>query len=129
MDRCDECDAELVVGPGGGIECPNNKCPHNLKIMESMKGLKRLNDAAILDQISGQYEKFLLAVLRKYHPQGVRITLADLEKLVAETAGPDPIVLFTHGHKESIEFKAMRASDAKRVAAHVGGQTKQGRPA
>lgn len=78
----------------------------------------RLNDAAVLDQVDGQYEKFLMLVLRKYLPEGVVLTLADITAAADEQAGPDPLVLFTHGHKESIEFKVIRMSDARRITEH-----------
>jgi hypothetical protein len=88
-----------------------------------------LNDALILDQIAGQYEKLLLLVLKKYHPHGVRITLQDIAALLMENSqSSDPFVLFTHGHKESIEFKCLRASRAKEIAAAVEATTKQGKP-
>lgn len=78
----------------------------------------RLNDAAILEQIDGQYEKFLLLVLHKYLPGGAVLTLADIAALADEQQGQDPWVLFSHGHKESIEFKAVRMSAAKLIAEH-----------
>jgi hypothetical protein len=76
----------------------------------------RLNDAAVLEQVDGQYEKFLLLVLRKYLPAGVVLTLADIAAVVTEQQ--DPWVLFAHGHKESIEFKAIRMSEARRIVEH-----------
>jgi len=81
-------------------------------------GPDRMNDAPILDQIDGQYEKFLLLILRKYKPVGVIITQADIEALLRDQDGGDPWVLFSHGHRDSIEFKAIRASEAKVIAAH-----------
>lgn len=85
-----------------------------------------MNDAPILDQIDGQYEKFLLAVIRKYKPNGVVITQADVELLVREAQTGDPFVLFAHGHKDSIEFKAIRRSAAQVIVEHQKA-TNQGR--
>ena len=85
--------------------------------------VKRLNEAPILDQVEGHYEKFLLLLLHKFHPDGITVSLEDVVGLVKETTAADPLVLFTHGHKESIDFKAMRASDAQRIAKHVEGLT------
>lgn len=78
----------------------------------------RLNDAPILDQLDGQYGKFLLMILRKYKPNGVTITQADIEALLADQNSGDPFVLFTHGHRDSVEFKAIRRSEGERVAEH-----------
>jgi hypothetical protein len=88
--------------------------------------VNKLNNAPILTQLEGQYEKFLLLVLRKYKPNGVVITHADIEALLRENEGPDPIVLFSHGHKDSIEFKAIRTSQAAVIQAHHE-RTMQGR--
>lgn len=80
--------------------------------------VERLNDAPVLDQINGQYEKFLLAVIRKYKPNGVVITQGDIQLLIREADSGDPFVLFAHGHKDSIEFKAIRLSAARRIRDH-----------
>lgn len=76
-----------------------------------------LNEAAILNQIDGQYEKFLLLILHKYLPQGATITHADIEGLLNTKPG-DGWVLFSHGHRDSIEFKAIRENEAARLMAH-----------
>lgn len=83
-----------------------------------MSSANRLNDAVILEQIDGQYEKFLTMIIRKYLPEGAVITLKDIEAVAKEQASSDPLVLFTHGHKDSIEFKVVRMSEAKVIAAH-----------
>jgi hypothetical protein len=75
-------------------------------------------DAPILAQLAGQYEKMLMMVLWKYLPDGAVITWRDLERALVEQGGADPIVLFSHGHKDSIEFKAIRASEGKRRVEH-----------
>lgn len=77
----------------------------------------RLNDAEILEQIDGQYEKFLLLILHKYVPQGAVITHDDIQVL-ADVGPGERLVLFSHGHKDSIEFKAIRERDAARLVAH-----------
>jgi hypothetical protein len=77
-----------------------------------------MNDAPILDQVEGYYEKILLMVLRKYKPNGVVLTAADIHAMADENERPNPWVLFTHGHKDSIEFKAIREDEATRLAQH-----------
>ncbi len=47
----------------------------------------RLNDAPILDQIDGQYQKFMLMILRKYVPAGAVITLADIKSMADGSGG------------------------------------------
>lgn len=83
----------------------------------------RLNEAPVLDQIEGQYHKFLMLALWKYLPDGIEITLADFHQFEREN-GSDPWVLFSHGHKESFEFKAIRTSAAERIAAHENATNK-----
>ncbi len=78
----------------------------------------RLNDAPILDQLDGQYQKFLLMILRKYVPDGAVISFRDIEALAIDQAAGNGWVLFSHGHNDSIEFKAIRESDAARLAMH-----------
>jgi len=77
----------------------------------------RLNDAPVLDQVEGQYHKFLMLALWKYLPDGIEITLADILQFEADH-GSDPWVLFSHGHKESFEFKAIRTNAAHVLAKH-----------
>lgn len=78
----------------------------------------RLNDAPVLDLIEGQYEKFLLMILCKYLPEGASITEQDIVAMVKDQESTDPFVLFTHGHKHSLDFKAIRTSAAARIADH-----------
>jgi hypothetical protein len=77
-----------------------------------------LNDAPVLEQVNGQYEKFLMMVLHKYLPAGVIITTKDIEEILKEQDQGDPWILFTHGHKDSFEFKAIRESEAQRLIDH-----------
>jgi hypothetical protein len=77
-----------------------------------------MNDAPVLDQIAGQYEKFLLIILWKFLPDGVTVTLKDIQEMLRENESADPWVLFTHGHKESFDFKCIRESAGKLIAAH-----------
>jgi hypothetical protein len=78
----------------------------------------RLNDAPILDQIDGQYEHFLLMILKKYVPAGATITHADIEEHARENDLGNGWALFSHGHRDSIEFKAIRRSEVARIKAH-----------
>lgn len=75
----------------------------------------RLNEAPILDQIEGQYEKFLLLILRKYVPDGAVITNADIASMLVDDDTGNGWVLFSHGHKDSIEFKAIRQSQVAAI--------------
>ena len=84
--------------------------------------------APILDQLRGQYEKLLRLVIRKYVPAGAIITIADLAAMLVETQDADPLVLFVHGHRDSIEFKVIRASAARLIADHQARQTQQEKP-
>jgi hypothetical protein len=78
----------------------------------------RLNPGSvILEQIDGQYEKFLLLILKKYLPQGAVITQADIQALL-DTPPGEGFVLFSHGHRDSIEFKAIKEKDAARLVEH-----------
>lgn len=77
-----------------------------------------MNDAVILEQVEGQYEKLLMMVLHKYLPDGAVLTLKDIMAVAIEQSSGDPLVLFTHGHRDSIEFKAIRMSAADRIAKH-----------
>lgn len=80
--------------------------------------VKRLNDAPILDQLDGLWEKLVLALLWKYHPgETLRITAEDLKELRrASEAGS--AVLFTHGHADPIELAVITAERAALLAAH-----------
>lgn len=75
--------------------------------------VKILNrDAAVFDQVDGQWMKLLAIVVWKLAPKGVEITTADFESF------PPNGTLLTHGHRESIEFKIVTEDEARRIAAH-----------
>lgn len=63
--------------------------------------MDKLNEAPILDQLEGQWEKVCLMLLWKLVGMGktVTITHADLAQIF-ET----PMVLYTRGHSDSMEF-------------------------
>lgn len=86
----------------------------------------RLNDAPILDQIDGKYEHFLLMILKKYVPAGATITHADIEAHLKDQDSGNGWVLFSHGHRDNIEFKAIRNSEVARIKAHED-RTNKGR--
>jgi len=98
------------------------KSKKNIKVIpvriEPTTAVHYLNDAPVLQQVDGQYEKFLMMVLRKYVPEGATITTKDFEDVVKEQDSGDPWILFTHGHKDSFEFKAIRESQAQRIIDH-----------
>lgn len=75
--------------------------------------VKILNrDAAVFDQVDGQWMKLLALVVWKLAPNGVALTAADIASFPADRA------LVTHGHRESIEFKIVTEEEARRLAAH-----------
>lgn len=79
----------------------------------------RLNNAPIIDQIEGHYDKFLMLILKKYVPEGAVITQQDFIDMLRENQSDDPYVLFTHGHIDNVEFKVIRTSAAEKIAAHT----------
>ena len=75
--------------------------------------VKILNqDAAVFDQVDGQWMKLLAMVVWKLAPKGVEITAADIASF------PPDGTLVTHGHRESFEFRIVTEEEAKRLAAH-----------
>lgn len=79
----------------------------------------KLNDALILNQLDGQWQKFAAIILWKLNGnRQVRITAEDIDAFGQQFgAGGSPII-FTHGHKESIEFQIVSEEAAARIAAH-----------
>lgn len=73
----------------------------------------KLNDAPVLDQMEGQWMKFFALVVWKLAPNGVEITMADIDKFAAEGG-----ILLTHGHRESFEFRIVTPEAAARLAEH-----------
>lgn len=79
----------------------------------------KLNDAPILDQLDGQWQKFAAVILWKLHGnQQVRITAEDIDAFGKQFGAGGFPVIFTHGHKDSIEFQIVSEEAAKRIAAH-----------
>jgi hypothetical protein len=76
-----------------------------------------MNDAPVLDQIDGQWMKFFAIALRKLGGK-VTITMADVEAFDREYRNGTGGHLFTHGHKESFDFKIVSRAEAERLAAH-----------
>lgn len=68
----------------------------------------------MLQQSEGQWQKYLMLVLRKLAPGGVIITEKDIE----EAVNAEDYHVFIHGHKDSIEFKLVTELEARRLAAH-----------
>lgn len=76
----------------------------------------RLNDAAILGQLNGQWEKVALFLLWKLAGrEKVRITGDDMARCLAEFS-PGVPVLLTHGHSDAIEFQVIDEAAAQRIA-------------
>jgi hypothetical protein len=80
--------------------------------MSTNDTMRRLNDAPVLDQLEGQWQKMFAIMLWKLAPQGIEITAADI------AAFPPGRVLFTHGHKDSFEFKIVTEAEARVIGAH-----------
>lgn len=77
-------------------------------------------DAAILQQLDGQWQKIAAILIWKLAPNGVTLTHEDMERF------PPDLALYTHGHKESIDFKMVSMEEAQRLADHDK-QTNRGR--
>jgi len=84
--------------------------------------MAELNDAAILDQTREHWQKLAALILWKL-TQGkasVSITPADMDAFVASE-----LILLTHGHHDSIEFKLVTPEQAQVLVAH--NETMKGR--
>jgi hypothetical protein len=68
--------------------------------------------APILDQLEGQWEKIVAALVWKLGNGHVTLTMKDL------TEFPVDRVFLTHGHRDSIEFKLVTEEEAKRIVEH-----------
>lgn len=80
---------------------------------------KRLNDAPVLDQLDGQWQKIAMAVIFKLAGPGVRVSLhADDFAKLSEHYAPGIPVLFTHGHTDSIDLMVVDSASAMRIAEH-----------
>lgn len=91
-----------------------------------MSGVTEINpDNATLEQIREHWEKIAVILIWKLAHDGVRITGQDLDRFQAE-ADAGEAVLYTHGHKDSIEFAIVTASRAVELAAHDKAQSGTG---
>ncbi len=77
----------------------------------------KMNDAPVLDQLSGQWEKIFAVALRKLGGS-VTLTVEDFIAFDREYRSGTGGFLFTHGHKESFDFKIISRAEAERLAAH-----------
>jgi hypothetical protein len=71
-----------------------------------------LNDAAVLDQLREHWQKVAALIVWKLAPRGLTLTFKDIDSF------PPGCVLFTHGHKDSIDFKIVTQAEAEQLAAH-----------
>ena len=69
--------------------------------------------STIMQQSEGHWQKYLMLVLSKLAPDGVTITVRDMEKFAGEER-----ILLTHGHVDSIEFKLVSRAEADRIVAY-----------
>ncbi len=71
-------------------------------------------DAAILQQLEGHWQKICALLVWKLARQGVTLTHAEIEACTKE----GELVLLTHGHYDSIEFKLVTPKEAQRIVEH-----------
>jgi hypothetical protein len=77
-------------------------------------------DSAILQQLDGEWQKICALLLWKLAPNGVTLTHDDIQRF------PQDLALYTHGHKDSIDFKMITLEAAKLLAEHDA-RTNRGR--
>jgi hypothetical protein len=82
-------------------------------------------EAVVLNQLREQWEKVAAVLVWKLARDGVRITFEDLEQFGRECVAGEA-VLFTHGHKDSIEFAIVTAERARALAEHDRNQSGSG---
>jgi lauroyl/myristoyl acyltransferase len=79
-------------------------------------------EAVVLDQLRDQWEKIAAVLVWKLsRDKVVQITWQDLEQFQVEVDAGEA-VMFTHGHKESIELSIVTASRAVELARHDAAQ-------
>lgn len=69
-------------------------------------------DSPMLQQLDGHWQRLAAVLVWKLAKDGVTLTLDDLAQF------PQDMVLLTHGHKDSIEYKLVTREAAERIAAH-----------
>lgn len=84
--------------------------------------MTELNEAAILDQIREHWQKFAALILWKatQGKSSIVISSADIEAFASSG-----LMLLTHGHHDSIEFRLVTPAQAQVLVAH--NETMKGR--
>jgi len=72
-----------------------------------------LNDAPVLDQLRDHWQSICALIVWKLAKDGVKITHQDMEQFAKED-----LVLLSHGHYDSFEFKMITKEKAELIAAH-----------
>ena len=77
--------------------------------------INKLNDAPILDQLDGQWQKMFVFLLYKFaKTEKIKITAQDM--MECNEVYPGGPVLFTHGHSDSVEVQIIDQEAAARIA-------------
>ena len=81
--------------------------------------VKKLNpESTILQQLDGEWPKMALLLLWKLAGRNqVKLTAAEIENCINEFS-PGVPVIYTHGHKDSIDFQLVDEDTAQRLATH-----------
>ncbi|MFY9327816.1 MAG: hypothetical protein WAO76_07335 [Georgfuchsia sp.] len=78
----------------------------------------KLNDAEILQQLDGQWQKMAMLLLWKLAGRKM-VTLTHMEiKAFNDEFSPGIPVMFTHGHSDSIDFQVIDEAAARVIAGH-----------
>jgi hypothetical protein len=87
--------------------------------------LERLNDAPILDQLEGHWQKISALLMQRFSKRGevVVITADEIGKLNDDW--PDGAILLVGGHVDSITLKLVTPAEAQRAIEYD--KTMQGR--
>lgn len=71
-------------------------------------------DSAILQQMDGHWQKLCALLVWKLARQGVTLTHEEIKQCTSE----GELILLTHGHYDSIEFRLVTPAEAERIVAH-----------
>lgn len=84
----------------------------------------KLNDAMVLDQMEGKWQKMLTLIIWKLRgkDQVIRITVDDMLRFEKQFA-PGMGTLFTRGTLDSFEFSVVDTATAEKIAAHAKNQS------
>lgn len=76
-------------------------------------------DSTVLQQLQGHWQTIASILVWKLAPgeNGVRVTAADMQAY-ADAVAKGEVVLYTHGHKDSIDFRIVTKEAAQRLTAH-----------